>query len=606
MIAIQMISAFEAFLGDPGGVLPPDARNPAPEPYDPASEALPDCAFLDEAALPDDPEAACIIGIIDDAIPFAHERFRTADGHSRVAAFWAQDAAFRAGVQPGADLSSGVEWRGSGIDGLLARMTSGDLPGEDALYRAAGVLDLARPSRPSAAYEAGHGAAVATMAAGFAPDDPAGRNHPLIAVSLPPKVTEDSMGTSSPPYMMAGIVFIIQRARRLSRFIETRRGLAPGSLRIPVVINISYGLTAGPRDGSTLFERFMDAVSATPAPGLGPVHFVLPMGNHRQAMLSGELAPGEGLDWRVPPDDQTPNAIELWGPMLPARPKTPFQLRLTVPGQPEAATRFTGEGQFSRLRDASGVEIARAYYTLHRYPGWGPQVTGWREGITLIALPTCPDRPGALYAPPGDWHVAVDADAPKGVYEISVQRDETIRGFHREARQSLLIDPAYAVLDDRGLVRRDDPVPATARVHRRGTISAYCGGSAVIRAGAAEAAEAMAGDDPFAPGPPQRWPSIYSGLLKDGFGGDIQAVADRSRLTAGVLTGGRDSGATRVFAGSSLAAPQVTRWLAGQLAAGARPTNRAAIVAMAQSQQTLQPPPAGPPVLDFRPNLPEV
>lgn len=592
MIAQAVISAFGPFLDDPGGIIPPDARNPQPEPYDPSQEPQPDHGFLDDSAIPSDLTQACIIAVIDDAIPFAHESFRLTGNYSRVAAFWAQDAAFSADGVPGADLPFGIEWRGTGIDRLLARLASGDLPDEDALYRAAGVLDFARPSHPSAAYDRGHGAAVATMAAGFGTDDPAARNFPLIAVSLPPKVIEDSMGTSSPPYLMAGIVFIIQRARRLCRFIETRRGLTPGSLRLPVVINISYGLTAGPRDGSSLFERFMDAVSADDPPDLGPVRFVLPIGNHRQAMLVGVLAPGEGVGWRLPPDDQTPNAVEIWGPDLPERPDAPLKVHVSGPNIPAAVTNFTEEGQVAVLVDNANREVARAYYTPHRYS----RPERWREGITIITMPTCPGEPDGHYAPSGDWHIRIDAGAQPGKYEISVQRDEIIPGFHREARQSMLIDPDYEPLMENGFVRREDPVPPHARVRRSGTISAYCGGAEVIRIGAVEGTDIA----------PARRASIYSGHLRDNDNGDVQAIADRSADAAGVLVCGRNSGSRWLCSGTSIASPQITRWLAGEMAAGNRPTDRPAVIDLARDAQGILPPPPGPPIPVIIDQLPEV
>ncbi|MEO1960287.1 MAG: hypothetical protein ABGW82_04830, partial [Paracoccus sp. (in: a-proteobacteria)] len=282
MIALAIMSAFEDFVNDPAGVLPDDAMNPDPQELDDSDLDDPALAYLEDAALPD-PDRGCILAVIDDAIPFAHERLTLPGGVSRVAAFWAQDAAFAGG--PGLDLPSGIELRGPAIGQLLQQVAAGALPGEDAIYRASGVLDFRRDSTPSTAYSDPHGAAVALLAAGFAPQDPAGRDHPLIAVNLPPRITEDSMGTLAPVSILASILFIITRARRLCRLVEARRGLSAGSVRLPVVINLSFGLTAGARDGSSLLERFMDAVSAVAAADLGPVHFVLPTGNNRQSRL---------------------------------------------------------------------------------------------------------------------------------------------------------------------------------------------------------------------------------------------------------------------------------------------------------------------------------
>jgi hypothetical protein len=35
-----------------------------------------------------------VVGIIDDGLPFGHQRFRNADGTSRVEAVWIQDGAY--------------------------------------------------------------------------------------------------------------------------------------------------------------------------------------------------------------------------------------------------------------------------------------------------------------------------------------------------------------------------------------------------------------------------------------------------------------------------------------------------------------------------------
>ncbi|MDO5703895.1 MAG: hypothetical protein Q4G49_02330 [Paracoccus sp. (in: a-proteobacteria)] len=564
MIAQAIVSAFSAFLADPGGLLPPDALN------DDLQDNLWGAGthrgdLLNDAAIPDDPTRATIIAVIDDAIPFAHEMLRTADGHSRVAAIWAQDAR----PTPDSDLPFGREWPGRGIDAMLARLRDGTLPDEDALYRAAGVLDYGRGLRPSAGYAGGHGAAVAMLAAGFEAADPTGRDHPVIAVSLPSALTEDSMGVSAPPYILAAILFVILRARQLCRHIEDRRGLTPHSLRMPVVINISYGLTAGPRDGSTLLEQLMDALSRAGPHDLGPVRFVLPMGNHRQAMLCGCLRPGQGMIWRLQPGDQTDSAVEIWGPVLTQAPARPFVLHLALPGSPPAATRFTHEGQVSILRDGTGAEIARAYYLIQRLP----EGRGWREGITVIAMPTSPESPADPWAPPGNWALRIDAAARIGDYEISVQRDESIPGYPREARQSMLIDPGYRIWMDGGGMWRDDPQGPRSAVRRRGTLNAYGGGTETLRAGAAEWQQPLWGT--------QQNGSIYSGLHGDGGNGDVQAVADRSSTVAGIPVAGRDSGSVRRSAGTSVAAPQLTRWLAREMAAGFRPDSRAEVIAQA-------------------------
>lgn len=596
MIARDMAGPFGELLRDPGVPGAPDSLNPAPVDYDEGAETAPGQAYLSPGAMPDDPRRMAVIGVIDDAIPFAHERLRTGPGaaFSRAAAVWLQDAAVPSlreqGAGPGGDLPFGREWRGTGIDGLLRRLGSRALPDEDALYRAAGALDVARPVLPRAGFAYGHGAAVALLAAGHDPADPRGRDHPLIAVSLPAEVSRDTTGTFAPAYILAATLFILHRARRLARGIEAARGLPPGSLRPPVVINLSYGLTAGPRDGSHPVARLQDAIAGAPRAGLGPVQFVLPSGNHRQARLNGRIAGGETLDWRLHPDDATPSAVELWGPPLPAPPARPATLAVRPPGHaaPLAAplaSRIGAESGPETEHDAAPStepqsetttwlslceahapgaaprEIARLYRELRR--------TGsaeWREGLTLIAAPTAAMDPAEAVAPAGLWSLRLEAPAGQG-WTVGVQRDDVIPGFRRAGRQSRLEDPAYRRVDDAGRPVEVDDDPPAGPVRRRGSVNAYACGQAPLRVSAALA------DGRLAP---------YTGLLPDAgrdSSGDILAMADRSLARRGILVHGPRSGGHQRMSGTSVAAPQATRWLARRLAEGAALPDRAAIVA---------------------------
>jgi hypothetical protein len=72
-----------------------------------------------------------VIGVIDQGIAFAHERFRNRSG-SRIAYLWQQD--FMGG---GSFVSPGVEVTAAQIDAALAA-ARGD---EDAVYRDIGDLD---------------------------------------------------------------------------------------------------------------------------------------------------------------------------------------------------------------------------------------------------------------------------------------------------------------------------------------------------------------------------------------------------------------------------------------------------------------------------------
>lgn len=577
MIAEAMLSAFEAFLNDPSAVLPDDAINPDPVDFDESDLDDPALAYLADDALPC-PDTGCIIAVIDDAIPFAHEKLRLANGHSRVASIWVQDAKFRAG-EVGSDLPNGIELRGSEIDDFLAQARAGQIPGEDAIYFGTGVVDMTRETTQSTAFANGHGAAVAMLAAGFPASDPTGRQHPVIAVNLPSRLTEDSMGTLTPPLLLSSFLFVIHRARRLCRFIEKRQCRPHGSVKLPVVVNLSYGVTAGARDGSSLLELFMDAVSQFGAPDLGDIHFVLPTGNGRLSRLSGALKPGEELGWQLPPDDRTMTPLEIWGPEREGLDADLMQITLTAPGYGAETTNFTGPWQYQTLAsDGDGQEIARAYYTPRNLGG-----NRWREGITVMINPTCPERLGEPFAPPGEWRVGIAASAVGSSYEICVQRDEVIRGFRGGARQSWLVDPAYRVYDEAGrVIDTDADNGGNPLVLRSGTYNAYAGGARSLRAGST-----VLRMNKLPPYIPAESVSPYCSLLKNDEGGDCLMLVDRAITQPGMLTSGRNSGSYGMMSGTSMAAPQLTRWLAGQLAAGERPADRAAIRTLAETAAVL-------------------
>lgn len=534
----------------PSAVLPPDAvnRDPAPAGAGPLMAA---------GALPD-PDRGCIIAVIDDAIPFAHQHLRLPGALSRVASLWVQDARVDPDG-PGRDLPWGIELRGARIGGWLAGLESGAIAAEDAVYRRAGVVAMDRRTTHSAAFAAGHGAAVALLAAGFAPDDPRARDHPVIGVTLAPGVIADTSATLAQDPLLAAIVFVITRARMLCRQVEAAHGLPVDSVRLPVVLNLSLGLTAGPRDGTGLLERFLDALATHASTGLGPVHAVLPTGNHRMARLRATLRPQGRIGWQLPPDDATQTPLEIWGPVRPTRPDWPMRIGLTPPGGAEARTGFVAPDQSSMLRNARGQDLARAFYRVMPHPD------GWRECMTLIVAPTCPAQIGDNWAPPGRWQLTlVQGD---GDHAVSVQRDDVLRGFPREARQSWLRQPAYTDLDNRGFpVLLDPPDDSPARVQRADTVNAYATGRHGLRVGAVDRrGQGMA----------------YASLIGAAQRGDLLACVDRSQAMPGMIVRGRTSGSFGLMSGSSMAAPQATRWLAAHLANGARPENRAAILSLA-------------------------
>lgn len=187
-----------------------------------------------------------------------------------------------------------------------------------------------------------------------------------------------------------------------------------------------------------------------------------------------------------------------------------------------------------------------------------------RAALSLIAPPTEPQRAGQPCSQPGTWRVTLTGDSPCAC-RLDIQRDDALPGFRGGVRQWRLIDLSGAAADPAGRPLRDDPPGAT--VLTCGTVNRYAGGAQQLRVGAATAC------------PPAV--SAYSSRLADGAAGDVLAVADRSAALPGIVAPGMRGAVRQFLSGTSLAAPQVTRWLA--VAAGQRPADRAGVIALARA-----------------------
>lgn len=544
-------------------------RAPAPEPrFPPMVDALrAPPALLAPAPSPDLPDDAVAIGVVDGPVAFAHRRFRLASGASRLDWLWLLDAANGGGA---GDAPFGREYLGPELTDLLARHAVPGGVDEESLYRAVGHLDMARPYARDVARAATHGAAVLGLAAcgprprSDDPDDPGAFGRaivdpaadarpeafPLMVAALPAQLLGDTSGAFTALHVVLALDRMLRRAASLG---EGRRR------RLPIVVSISLGLSGGPKDGSGLLERYIDAVSAADIPWLGDRRFVLPLGNERQSRLRAELDVPLGPDaaplwWRLPPDDGTPSFLEIWSRRLGARPEPcGLSLGLQPPGAAGPAwLERPALGEIYAL-GAQSARLASAFAQWIPCDAARANADG-RVRILLAVPPTRPDR-GAFAAPPGDWRLFLtERGAEPSCFpcDLHVQRDDTLDVDRPRGRQSRLVDPDWRAFDEKG--RRpmgDDP---GARVRRSGTINAYATARQAVLAGG-------------------RWRRggaevPYSG---DGDGRPVRfAVTDDSPARPGLRVIGTRSGGFARYSGTSMAAPVVARDLAAELSAAER------------------------------------
>lgn len=509
------------------------------------------------------PPAGVIVGIIDDGIAFAHERFRAPGGGSRVEYFWMQD-----GPSPGpVDLGlPGLELDKAAIDRLLEDCTFSGLVDEDALYRRARVADFRKPGHKPIAWRLAHGTHVLDLAGGYPPD--VAPDWRIIAVQLPIATTGMPVASTLATYLIEGLYYILAR----SLAVAARLNCGP----LPVVINISYGITDGPHDGTHIVERAIDHIVAGWRELFGvEARVVIASGNSYLDRLHAEVRFQDQqqsvvIPWRVQPDGQTASVVEVWLPPG-AAPESRISLRVAAP-RGMGGTAALGEipGGSSQWVVNDDVLCEADYFRF-------PEPTG-RGMFRIYVQPTArTDAPGPV-APAGLWHVILQNEglAAADVVHAWVRRSEAPYGYPRRGRQSYFDDPAYRRFDGAG--REIEVDQSGSIVKRAATINGLATGVEPAVVGGVERKELQ--------------PSEYSagGPAAERDGPDALTVSEDSEVHRGVLAAGTRSGSVVAMNGTSVAAPRLAREIARILAEGGS-GSRDTVRALAAAREAGLPPP---------------
>jgi hypothetical protein len=498
--------------------------------------------------------ARSVVAVIDHGCPFAHRQFRKRTAHpagqpwhTRVTALWDQDPDHTIDRQvsvpvdgagavgtwlPVGPFGYGRELTVTQMDGLIAACTHQMAVDEDRVYQLAD-------------YEAmyvrrTHGAHVLDLAAGdvnpMTQETDAASDADIIFVQLPRAMVADTSGGSMTKYVLDALAYILAK---------TAVGVDH------LVINLSYGATAGAHDGASLLERGMDlAIEQARAQRPGRhIELVVAAGNHILAQGHARMAfdathSQATMDWQLMPDDRTDNYLELWYDNS-AAPQVTVTLR-------DPSGRIAGRSTHNtvrRLEDGDGALVGAMVHTVRST--YGPD-----KGVVLIALrpthvdsrlttPLGTDQAPAMH---GQWSVDVQCLCAQTVLlDAWVQRDDPLP-WQGGQPQSELRSNRLARDDN------DDDVP-TDRVMRRTTSSSLATGRNTMVAGA-YVALGGALSRYTAAGPTynaaregvRTWP-------------DCIAVADTSAGLPGLLASGTRSGVLVRMNGTSVAAPQVARAL---------------------------------------------
>ncbi len=501
-----------------------------------------------------------IMAIIDDGIAFAHDRFRLGPTETRFEYFWAMDA--RPDPQgPGDSVgcTHGRSLRKSEIDALLRRYGSDN---DSAIYQACGLLDFAKDQRQPLRIAQSHGTHVLDVATGFDHSDRRQRQsaakRPIIGVELPAAIVADTSGALTPPYLQEALDRVYENAVELADRIGASRGRPVRYL--PMVLNFSFGVFAGPLDGHGPIERMIDAFLARyrALPGGPECQIVLPAGNsYLEETVAQPQAGTKGakikMAARVLPDDKTVSFIHIWLPERPAGSAQAVSVAAVPPTGGPSQRKWTKRGKaLEWVRD--GVVLARLYHRTVSRPG-GME----REQIVLCTRATETEGLDVPRCPSGLWRLIVrNEDLPaEATVEFRIQRDDPLYGQVFKGRQAYFDMPSYVRYEVLNGRLRQDASLEKGPVTRKGTLNAYAGSpNPVVVAGYRRS---------------DGHPALYSSggpLKRRPDGPDLAAVSEESYAAYGVIGAGTHSGSTIAQNGTSVAAPMVARVLAAEIEAG--------------------------------------
>ncbi len=463
------------------------------------------------------------IGVIDFGCPFLHPHFGTEnDGKARVTALW--DQGHQAPSDPWTKPSItgyGRELGQAAIDAMWQQTRgAGTAFTEARAYAGLNYLvDSGDPRRR--VYLATHGSHVLDMAGGVRNPLTRGEDRAskakLLFVQLPLDTAGDSSGGSLCAHLLDGLRYLLWVT----------------DPEAPLVVNISYGSSAGPHDGSSIIEQAMDELLTA---GREKFAIVLAAGNSRAARL--HVSRRASLDASVPrnalfrlnvvPGDSTDTFVEFWY-STPKAGHVEFRTRLPSGDWSD----WVPADSLVELRDPATSEVVAAL--VHQV-----KVPNGARSMTLLALrPTeAPRDDDGSLAEPGYWEV-----------EAKLMGGAAGDGLMVEAR-----------------IERDDPRPFSGRKQTEfiglepddasNTLCSIATGQHTVVVGGYRHSDGL--------------PVAYSSVGPR-FKGQLplaHAVCEWDSLDAGIRAAAIRGGETFLMNGTSVAAPVLARQLFNDMMSG--------------------------------------
>ncbi|SDJ18833.1 hypothetical protein [Aliiruegeria lutimaris] len=486
-----------------------------------------------------------ILGVIDNGLPFAHRAFLDTNGKTRISHLWLQSAR----ALPSDRVPVGREITNGEIDAL--RTAHG--ADERRLYRSVGAIDGDMPEVGRLLdHHATHGGHILGLAGGNGarlPGPELGDDIQIVAVQLPNTVAWDTSGFGKEMFMLSALHYIFARASEIARDC----GVAG---ELPLVVNFSYGWSAGRHDGRSEMEAAIQQMLARRRQVQPETAVVMPTGNTFDSDMHARVAASdfeEGtarVGWRLLPDDRTSSYLEIW---LPEEfDPQGWQVRLIPPpgSGPLTGTAIdiSADPELDPVGDLRRfVELERDGHNLGQLSVDFHRGSRWRVIVAMIpTAETGTDR----RLPSGLWtiEIARGHGTPIGESEalyLWLQRDDDPRALGMGGRQSHL-EGASGMVRGFGCLSAICSAPDATRVAGlqggTGQPAAYSSGGGLDRLS----------------GNPVAW----------GAQPDFAALSDQGPSRPGLPSLGTISGSGARLVGTSAAAALASRWMVSNAASG--------------------------------------
>jgi hypothetical protein len=523
-------------------------------------------AILRDRTASKDPPTSLLIGVIDDGCPFAAAQFLKSPSSpaasTRLRGIWDQNKG-KTPIQVDptivfgetlSDFNYGLEFLrdsqapGTGLrkiglnEWIQLHSTAGSID-EDGCYADAGFKTLK--------HQRSHGAHVMDVIAGRVPTSARiGRTNPpswlpgsdpsasadIVFVQFPEDCISDATGVWLKSYVVDGIYYILS-------FVDP-------TITKNVVINVSYGPTTGPHDGTALLESaLMDLANIyNGSPGTPRLEICLPAGNaylsegHIDFVRNTATEPDHvEWTWRIPPDNSVLCFAEVW---MKTGDAGGVVVTLT---SPSGLTSTSTGGPIPPPTGIPFPSFTGAYAPL-----------AWANYNTVWLLAVEPTIAGSGFVPEhGDWTIRIDGIGVNARLHAYVARTDPNLGVRSGARHSNFVDPVWEQTRAAaaGCTRAEGEFDeAGSLIHRDGTLNGI--------ATASVPSVHVAGGFILSNGRKSTYSSQGPARLGSRVGPDFVLPCDESYALEGIRAGGNRSGAVFRLIGTSTAAPQLARQVA--------------------------------------------